>query len=206
MTVTRELRLYLFFDIILGMEDSGVFDKGERVAKIGFIVVTILGAAKGVVGYLSSSVSLQAQAVDSLTDLVSLVVHIEPVKREVHRVAIPVDAIEGLGSIVSSPFGSAPFFMFVDLGSKGIERWFTKGHPAVGLEKKRGVVVTEILIGEDVTMVLSDELGEGPFHILRDSYVGVYAIVSGGLVRDSLDLFASGELELREEGGKKADT
>ena len=55
------------------MSSDDVFDKGERIAKIGFVVVAVLGVVKGVVGLMSGSVSLQAQAVDSLTDLVSLV-------------------------------------------------------------------------------------------------------------------------------------
>ena len=59
---------------MLSMENGGeIFDRGERIAKIGFAVVAVLGALKGVVGYISGSVSLQAQAVDALTDLVSLV-------------------------------------------------------------------------------------------------------------------------------------
>jgi len=135
--------------------------------------------------------------------LESLVVHIEPVEREKHRLALPVNGDGGLDSLVSAHFGSAPFFMFVDVGVDGIERWFTKDNPAAGLEKKRGVVVTEMLVGEDVTVVLSDELGEGPFHILRDSYVGVYPVSSGMLVRGAVDLFTSGGLEPRVDGGKK---
>ena len=50
-----------------------IFDEGEKVTKISFIVVAVLGVIKGVIGIISGSVSLQAQAVDSLTDLVSLV-------------------------------------------------------------------------------------------------------------------------------------
>ncbi len=92
---------------------------------------------------------------------------------------MPVEEDAGLGSIVSAHFGSAPFFMFVDLGPDGLERWFTKDNPAVGLDRKRGVVVTKMLVGEDVTVVMSDELGEGPFHMLRDSYVGVYPVEGG---------------------------
>ena len=39
--------------------------KGEKAAKIGFIVVAFLGVAKGVGGFTSSSVSLLTQAIDS---------------------------------------------------------------------------------------------------------------------------------------------
>ncbi len=135
--------------------------------------------------------------------LESLVVHIEPVEREKHRVALPVKADDGLESVVSAHFGSAPFYIFVDIGVDGVERWFTKDNPALGLEKRKGVVVTEMLVEEDVTAVLSDELGEGPFHMLRDSYVGVYPVSVGVPVREAVELFTKGNLEPRADGGKK---
>jgi len=50
-----------------------IFEKGEGVAKLGFAAVAFMGAVKGLVGWYSGSVSLLAQAVDSLTDLFSLV-------------------------------------------------------------------------------------------------------------------------------------
>ncbi len=133
----------------------------------------------------------------------SLVVHIEPVERDRHRVALPVMGDMGLDSLVSSHFGSAPFFMFVDVGVDGIERWYTRDNPALGLEKKRGVVVSEMLVGENVTVVLSDELGAGPFHMLRDSYVGVYPISGEVPVRKAVELFTLGSLDPRVDGGKR---
>ena len=132
-----------------------------------------------------------------VSGLESLVIHIEPVKREKHRLALPVKADNGLDSVVSTHFGSAPFFIFVDLGLSGVERWYSKINSAVDLEKKRGVMISDLLVREDVTAVISDELGEGPFHILRDSFVGVYQIKGGFLVRDAVDLFVLGKLEPR---------
>jgi len=38
------------------------FSRGEKAAKIGFLVVALIGAVKGVVGFASASVSLLAQA------------------------------------------------------------------------------------------------------------------------------------------------
>lgn len=135
--------------------------------------------------------------------LESLVVHIEPMERSRQRVALPVVGDAGLDSVVSEHFGSAPFFIFVDIGLEGVERWYTRANPGVGLERKRGVVVTDMLVEEDVTVLLSDELGEGPFHILRDSFISVYPVKGGVTVRDAVELYHSGGLELRVDGGKK---
>ena len=55
------------------MKEPQLFEKGERATKIGLITVAILGGIKGIIGLLSGSISLTAQATDSLADLISLV-------------------------------------------------------------------------------------------------------------------------------------
>lgn len=50
------------------------FKKGETAAKYSSLVVIALGITKGIIGFFSGSVALIAQAVDSLTDLVSILV------------------------------------------------------------------------------------------------------------------------------------
>ena len=101
-----------------------------------------------------------------------------------------------------SSWRAATYYLFIDLGPDGMERWFTKDNPAAGLDKKRGVTVSKMLVDEGATIVLSDELGEGPFHMLRDSYIGVYPVEGGVSVKDAVDLFLSNKLMPRTEGGK----
>ena len=139
---------------------------------------------------------------EGVPSLESLVVHIEPIERTRNRIALPVTSDNGLDSVVSEHFGSAPFFLFVDHGSEGVERWFTRENPGAGLEKKRGVVVTDMLVEEDATVLLSDELGDGPFHILRDNFIGVYPVKGGTSVREALKLYETG-LEPRTEHKKE---
>ena len=129
-----------------------------------------------------------------ISSLESLVINIEPIERERNRVAMPIKEDAGLDSVVSEHFGSAPFFIFVDVGPTGVERWYSKKNPGLELEKKRGVAVTDMLTDEEATVLLSDELGEGPFHILRDHFVGVYPIKGGVSVQEAIELFSSGEL------------
>ncbi len=52
---------------------SEVFSKGEKTAKIGLVAVVFMGFVKGIAGFLSGSVSLLAQSLDSVTDVFSLV-------------------------------------------------------------------------------------------------------------------------------------
>ena len=49
------------------------FGKGEKAAKIGFFSVALIGIVKGIIGWTSGSLSLLAQAIDSLTDLFGLI-------------------------------------------------------------------------------------------------------------------------------------
>ncbi|MCK4582607.1 cation diffusion facilitator family transporter [Candidatus Bathyarchaeota archaeon] len=137
---------------------------------------------------------------EGVPSLESLVVHVEPGERSHHKIAVPVALDGGLGSTVSPHFGTAPFFMFVDVGEAGAERWYTRGNPALGAEKGRGKAITDFLLGEEVTALLADEVGEGPFHILRDSYVGVYRINGGSVVGDAIDGFVGGTLPVHDGG------
>ena len=54
------------------MERNDTIKLGEKAAKIGFAFVALIGFAKGYVGLSTGSVSLTAQAVDSVTDLLAL--------------------------------------------------------------------------------------------------------------------------------------
>ncbi len=135
--------------------------------------------------------------------LESLVVHIEPMEHEEHRVALPIVDDAGLNSRVSEHFGTAPFYIFVDVDGDGVQRWYTRENKAALLERKRGITVTSMIVEEDATVLLSDELGDGPFHVLRDNFVGTYPVAGGTSVRDALDQLISGELILRSDGDKK---
>lgn len=130
----------------------------------------------------------------------SLVVHVEPGERSRHKVAIPTDIDGGLGATVSLHFGIAPFFIFVEVGEEGAERWYTRRNPALGVEKGRGKAVTDFLMEEEVTTLLSDEVGDGPFHILRDSFVEVYKVAGGSVVGELIYNFTEGTLPLHEGG------
>lgn len=137
--------------------------------------------------------------------LESLVVHIEPMEHEMHRVALPIVDDSGMNSSVSEHFGSAPFYLFVDVDGDGVKRWYTKENKAASLERKRGITVTNMIVEEDATVLLSDELGDGPFHVLRDNFIGTYPVAGGTSVRDALDQMISGELVLRSDGDKKEE-
>ena len=57
-------------------------------------------------------------------------------------------------------------------------------------------------MGEEATTIISDELGEGPFHILRDNYISVYQYEGENTARELVDKFLGGELPPRTDNGK----
>ena len=125
----------------------------------------------------------------------SLIVHIEPMERKDLRVVIPVAEDKGMGSKVSPHFGSSPYFLFIDLHDGEIMRWFTLTNPGRDLEKKRGKTITDLLLSENANVLLSDEVGEGPFHILRDSFVQVLHVKGGDDAQKAVEQYQANELE-----------
>jgi predicted Fe-Mo cluster-binding NifX family protein len=132
----------------------------------------------------------------------SLIVHIEPQKQERLRVAIPILEDKGMGSLVTSHFGEAPYFLFVDVEGESVHRWFMKRNPALGLKRKKGVVLSESIIGESATTLLTAEIGEGPYHILRDSFVAIYELSEKVTAEEAVKIFLEGKLEKIEQASQ----
>jgi cation diffusion facilitator family transporter len=137
----------------------------------------------------------------------SLIIHIEPKKQERLRVAIPILEDKGMDSPVTPHFGEAPYFLFVDVEGEIIHKWFTRHNLALGLDRKRGVTVSELINGEDTTTLLTAEIGEGPFHILRDSFVEIYELPEKVTVKEAVNIYLKGKMKRMEftREGKKAE-
>jgi cation diffusion facilitator family transporter len=109
-----------------------------------------------------------------IPEIESIVTHIEPIEETEYIISIPVKEDKGLESHTSQHFGEAPYFIFVRYSDNQIIEWKTKKNPSLDMEKRRGVAITEMIQDEEATTVLTGNIGEGPFHILRDSFVQIY--------------------------------
>lgn len=132
----------------------------------------------------------------------SLIIHIEPQKQETLRVAIPILEDKGMGSPVTPHFGEAPYFLFVDIEGESVHRWFMKRNPGLGLKRKKGIILSELILGEDATTLLTAEIGEGPYHILRDSFVAIYELSESATAEEAVNIFLEGKLERMEHASK----
>lgn len=106
-----------------------------------------------------------------VTNLEHLVVNAKPGKTPVVKIAIPVVANKGLHSKISRHFGKAPYYIIISIEKNKIKSWNVSENPAAGLDRKMGVKTADFLKSMGANIVVVSEIGEGPFHILRDNFV-----------------------------------
>jgi cation diffusion facilitator family transporter len=124
-----------------------------------------------------------------------LTIHIEPAKIEDFRIAIPIEQDKGMKSSLDTHFGSASHFIFVEIGQGEIKNWIVKPNLGAKLSRKQGITTAKFLIAEKATTLLAVELGEGPFHMLKDNLAEIYAIQKTREVKEILEAFRFGKLE-----------
>jgi predicted Fe-Mo cluster-binding NifX family protein len=111
-----------------------------------------------------------------------VLVHIEPYRKPVQRVAVALVDQEGR---VSKRFGTASYFAFSDMGiSDGVEeRRHTAPNPHRDDEKHRGIKVARWLldVGADVVICGERISDKGPGYLLRDAGVRTMATESTDL-------------------------
>jgi cation diffusion facilitator family transporter len=141
------------------------------------------------------SEEIERKVKNDIKEIDSLTIHVEPTEVEVYRVTIPIEDNKGLESRINPHLGKAPYFLFVDIEKGKVKNWFVSQNPSVDLEKKRGITSAYFLIGHKVNALLTKDLGEGPFHVLKDNLVKIYKIPENTDIRQILDAFQRKELE-----------
>ncbi len=138
---------------------------------------------------------VERKAKQECEELETLMIHMEPAKREKFRIAVPIEEDKGLESAPKPHFGSASHFIFVDVDQGQIKNWVVKPNPGAKLSKKRGITTAKFLITEKVSTLLAGELGQGPFHMLRDGFVEIYKSQGRRDVRRTVEAYLRGKLE-----------
>ena len=135
----------------------------------------------------------------------SIVIHIEPIEETEYMITVPIKEDRGLESKASHHFGEAPYFIFVRYGDSQITEWKTKKNPSLALEKRRGISITEMILDEGATTLLTGNIGEGPFHILRDSFVQIYKLPEEMKVEEALEKFIDEKFPRYEDPSKSEE-
>lgn len=124
-----------------------------------------------------------------------LMVHIEPVKRNKFRIAIPIESDKGLESVSSVHSGKTRAFIFVDVDNGNIKNWIVKSTEPSELTEKGGIADAKFLVLEKTSTLLAEELEGAMFHVLRDNLIDIYTLKGGQVVREAVESFLNGDLE-----------
>ncbi|WP_445475433.1 NifB/NifX family molybdenum-iron cluster-binding protein [Methanococcoides methylutens] len=87
------------------------------------------------------------------------------------KIGIPIMRQNDLEDFVVQHFGKAPYYIIIELEDDKIKSWDVSENPAAGLDRKRGVKIVEFMKSRGANVVIVGEIGEGPFHTLRDSFM-----------------------------------
>ncbi len=138
---------------------------------------------------------IEERVKDAVNDIESLTVHIEPKKKTLLRVAIPIEVDRGLQSTAEAHFGRAQLFYLIDVEGERITRFESAANPGASAEKRRGITAAHFLVDRRVDALIAGALGEGPFHVLRDNLVKIYKLPGRIDVATAVRLLSQQQLE-----------
>jgi cation diffusion facilitator family transporter len=132
-----------------------------------------------------------------IPELESVIIHIEPAKKEILRVAVPTSEHKGLASEASQHFAKAPYFCVVEIVEKTVMTVESVENPGFTADKKRGFLAIESLIaGKGIDAVVAADIGRGAFSMFRSELVAVYELPAGMWdVESIIESFIQGELK-----------
>ncbi len=148
----------------LKLRKSGPFIFGEVEAKIGKKVN--VNRASEISDSIEKTVKGKVKTVDSFT------VSITPYQTKKQKVCIPLTKKED----ISSHFGRAESFLFLEIEEGEVKRSYTKKNPYKEKEVRAGLNTALFVVKEKVDIVITKEMGPISLHTLRDNIVDVYNI------------------------------
>lgn len=148
------------------------------------------------------SEKIEDKVKEKIKEMDSLTIHIEPLRKKKHRLAIPIAINNGLESRVHSHFGAAPYYIIVDVKDGEVIKWWVIENPSVKLEKRRGIETAHLLLNDGVDTLVTMEIGDGPFHILKDSGVKIYRPSPNMEVKEAIRSFLEGRMKPMETPSK----
>ncbi|TFG13209.1 cation diffusion facilitator family transporter [Candidatus Thorarchaeota archaeon] len=116
---------------------------------------------------------------DAEPELESITIHIDPATRKGNRIAVPVSEDNGLFSEVSPHFARAPYILFVDVSDGTLENPTAIENPGVSADSKRGIETAQLILDQDAEILVTREIGAGPFGILMGELVTILEYPEG---------------------------
>lgn len=169
----------------LKLRKSGPYIFGEvKVGVRKFIDVT---QAHEVAQKLEKRVKKAVANIDSLT------VHIEPFKSDFSHLVIPVKDKKDLDSTLDNRFGRAEYFLFVNLKKDQVKGFYFIKNNFKDKEIRAGLAAAKLIADQKSQILLTNQVGEISFHILRDNLVDIYQARKAKTAKEAINLFLKGE-------------
>ncbi len=140
---------------------------------------------------------VERKVMEEVPQIEHLVVHLEPYEKEKLRVIVPVTGNEGMNSKLAEHFGRAEGFLIFEVEKK-------KGKMKLldfvkNLQKQKKVraglaAAKQLLKNVEFDAVITKEMGEIAFHVLKDEGKDVYR-AKGSTAEEAVKLFMKDELE-----------
>jgi cation diffusion facilitator family transporter len=138
---------------------------------------------------------ISSRVKEAYPDVLSFLVHVEPVLPTTFRVAFPVDQqVATPNSNPSTHFGSTPYFIVMDIDQRKIALWEVIPNPAAKDSRQRGKNTAHLLIDAKVEIVFAEKMGETPLSILRNHLIHVYKQNSQTSCHKNLEAYLEDEL------------
>jgi len=175
----------------LKLRKSGpfLFGEGTIFVRGGYEVKK----AHSIADSLEEKIKREIPIMDSFT------LHIEPPKKRMVKVAIPVEK----GNI-SPHFGRAEEFRIyeVDMEEKQIKKEWKMKNPYVRKKVRAGLALGKKLLSEDIDVLITEEIGEISFYTLKNEGVEIY-YSSISSPEKAIEDFMEGKLEVAKEPSKE---
>jgi len=134
---------------------------------------------------------------DSYKQIDSVFVHVEPSKKNVLSVIIPVEEVNGLNSRVHGHFGRAPYFIILRLDGDNVEiedfyyNEFIKDKDRIHV----AIEVIKAVIKHNLDIVFTPKIGEIAFYMLKDNFVDIYKAEEGSTVRQIIEKYRNNRVD-----------
>jgi cation diffusion facilitator family transporter len=132
--------------------------------------------------------------VEEYRDIDTVFVHVEPFRETSLLVLIPVTDVNGLESVIHEHFGRAPFFALVRLDENGV--FLEDFYYNEFLEEKLhiGVKIIKAISASGVDILLTKQIGELSFSLLKERFVDIYLVEGYPTIRELVVAYREGLL------------
>jgi cation diffusion facilitator family transporter len=164
---------------------SGLFIFGEAHVEVD--------AGESVQKAHDKTESIEEKIKSLIKEIDTFTLHVEPIKKTVHRVAVPVTEDKGVKSPLSPHFGKTSFFLFAEVRAGDVKYLGVKENPAKDLEKKIGLTAAKFLIENKTDVLISLGVGEGAYYALKEHAVEMFQ-PEGETAGENITSFIGGKL------------